>query len=154
MNRGPRPRTDRITGGGFLSKLLFTGVLTAGASFAVYLYGLRMQTLEVARAHAFATLVFAELLRALGARSETKPVWKLRFGSNLNLLAIVAGSFALQIWTHQSAVLARFVKATFINLNLCLALLAISTVPLAALEILKLVASRRQERRKDFTPNS
>ena len=50
--------------------MLLTGILTAGVSFGVYVYALKTHTLELARTHAFATLVFAELLRAFGARSE------------------------------------------------------------------------------------
>jgi Ca2+-transporting ATPase len=41
-------------------------------------YGLKTETVEVARTHAFTTLVFAELLRSFGCRSEVKPVWRLR----------------------------------------------------------------------------
>ena len=43
-----------------------------------------------ARTYAFAVLVFAELLRSFGARSETKPVWRISLFTNRNLLIVVA----------------------------------------------------------------
>ena len=54
--------------------MLFTGFITAGITFAVYLYVLKTQNPAMARSYAFAVLVFAELLRAFGARSEFTPV--------------------------------------------------------------------------------
>lgn len=139
MTRRPRSRAERITGGGFLSTMLLTGFLTAGVSFGVYLYGLKTETLELARTHAFAALVFAELLRAFGARSETKPVWRVRLLSNLNLLLVVALSFTVQVWSHHSALLAKFLKTTFVDFNDCLMLLAVSAIPLVVLEFAKLI---------------
>src|SRR5204862_281161 len=73
MKQRPRARHERITDGSFLSTMFLTGILTAGVSFAVYFYGLRSETPELARTHAFAALVFAELLRSFGGRSETRP---------------------------------------------------------------------------------
>lgn len=62
---------------GFLSTMLLTGFLTAGA-FIVYLYGLKTGTPEVARTYAF-SLVFAELLHSFGVRSDVNPVWRIPF---------------------------------------------------------------------------
>ena len=91
MKRRPRPRSERITDRGFLRTMFFTGVLTAGVSFAVYFYVLEDGNAEeMARTHAFAVLVFAELLRSFGARSETKPVWRISLFTNVNLVVVVA----------------------------------------------------------------
>src|SRR4030095_8409172 len=142
MSRRPRPRNERITDSGFLATMLLTGVLTAGVSFAVYLYGLRTETPEMARTHAFAALVFAELLRSFGARSETRPISQMNLLSHFNLLVVVAVSFTIQVWSHHNALLARFLKTTLIHLHDCLMLLAVSTVPLLLLEVLKAVNAR------------
>jgi P-type Ca2+ transporter type 2C len=149
MKRRPRARAEKITSGGFLSTMLLTGLLTAGVSFAVYLYGLKTETLELARTHAFATLVFAELLRAFGARSETKPVWRVRMLSNLNLLLVVALSFTLQVWSHHNALLAKFLKTVFMDFNDCFMLLAVSAIPLVVLELVKVI--RGSVRQKPVT---
>jgi Ca2+-transporting ATPase len=63
--------------------------LTAGVAFAVYFTCAEDGTPETARTYAFAVLVFAELLRSFGARSETKPVWRISLFTNLNLLIVV-----------------------------------------------------------------
>ena len=85
MKRHPRRRSERITDRGFLRTMFLTGFLTAGVAFAVYLYVLKTGTAETARTSAFAVLVFAELLRSFGARSETKPVWRISLFTNVNL---------------------------------------------------------------------
>ena len=79
MKRHPRQQSERITNRSFLRTMFLTGFLTAGVAFAVYLYFLKQGSTETARTYAFAVLVFAELLRAFGARSETKPVWRIPF---------------------------------------------------------------------------
>ncbi len=137
MKRRPRRRDARITDGGFLSTMLLTGILTAGVSFAVYLYGLQTETVELARTHAFAALVFAELFRSFGGRSEVKPVWRISLLSNLNLALVVALSFALQLWSHHNETLGRFLKTSLVPVSDCLLLLAVSAIPLAVLEVVK-----------------
>ena len=139
MKQPPRKRNERIADGGFLRTMFLTGALTAGVSFAVYLYGLRTETPEMARTHAFAALVFAELLRSFGARSETRPLWRMNLFSNLNLLAVVAISFSIQIWSHHNAWLASFLKTSLLSVSDCLMLLAVSTLPLLVIEARKVL---------------
>ncbi len=147
MKQPPRPKSERITDGGFLGTMLVTGLLTAGVAFAVYLYALRTQTEDIARTQAFAVLVFAELLRAFGARSETKPVWRISLLSNLNLAIVVCIAFFLQVWSHHNAVLGSILKTSFISLADCFLLLAAGAVPLLVLETLKFARSARRRMR-------
>lgn len=137
MKQPPRSRNERITDGGFLGTMFLTGLLTAGVSLAVYLYALRHESLEMARTHAFAALVFAELLRAFGARSETRPLWRMNLLSNLNLLLVVSISFSIQVWSHHNAVLAEFLKTSLMPFSDCLMLLCVSVIPLLVLEGVK-----------------
>jgi Ca2+-transporting ATPase len=118
--------------------MLLTGVLTAGVSFAAYGYGLQSDALELARTYAFTALVFAELLRAFGARSETRTLWRMKLSSNPSLLAAIAVPIALQIWSQHSELLSTFFKTTPISYRDGLVLLAVSAVPLFALEVIKL----------------
>ncbi|MBC8011717.1 MAG: cation-transporting P-type ATPase, partial [Burkholderiales bacterium] len=141
MKRGPRARAERITDRRFLRTMAFTGVLTAGVTLMVYLHALRTGTTETARTAAFTVLVFAELLRAFGARSETKPVWRIPLTTNLPLLGVILGSLALQVWSQHSAFLGGFLKTETMPFAQCLAYLALGAVPLLGLELLKL--SRR-----------
>ena len=137
MKRRPRRRSERITDRSFLGTMFLTGFLTAGVAFAVYLYGLKTETVEMARTHAFAVLVFAELLRSFGARSETKPVWRISLFTNINLAIVVAVSFGLQVWSHHNATLGRFLKTSFMPLADCFLLLAVGAIPLLVLEMVK-----------------
>ena len=144
MKRTPRPPSERITNRSFLRTMALTGFLTAGVAFAVYFYGLQTQTVEVARTQAFTVLVFAELLRSFGARSETKPVWRISLLTNLNLLLVACASFAFQIWSHHNDTLGRFLKTTPIPFTEGLLLIAVGTIPLAVLEMIKVVRNTRR----------
>lgn len=156
MTRRPRRRSERITDRGFLGTMVLTGCLTAGVAFAVYLYGLQMETEEMARTEAFAVLVFAELLRAFGGRSETKPVWRIALFSNLNLAIVVSVSFGLQVWSHHNETLGLFLKTSFLSLADCVLLLAVGAIPLVVLELVKVVrqAGSHERASRLFTPNS
>jgi len=139
MKRRPRQRAERITNRSFLAMMFVTGFLTAGVSFAVYFYGLQTGTEETARTEAFAVLVFAELLRAFGCRSETRPIWSISLLTNLNLALVVAISFSLQVWSHHSTALGQFLKTSVLSLSDCLMLLAIGVIPLVVLELIKVI---------------
>jgi Ca2+-transporting ATPase len=139
MKRRPRQRAERITNRSFLAMMFVTGFLTAGVSFAVYLYGLQTGTEEAARTEAFAVLVFAELLRAFGCRSETRPIWRISLLTNLNLALVIAISFSLQVWSHHNTALGQFLKTSALSLSDCLMLLAIGAIPLVVLELIKVI---------------
>jgi Ca2+-transporting ATPase len=143
MKRQPRPPSERLTNRSFLCTMAFTGFLTAAVAFTVYVYSLRAETVEVARTQAFAVLVFAELLRSFGARSETKPVWRISLLTNLNLLLVVCASYGFQIWSHHNGILGRFLKTSPIPFPEGLLLVAAGAIPLVVLELVKLVRNRK-----------
>jgi Ca2+-transporting ATPase len=138
MERRPRYRSESIMDRSFLGTMILTGFLTASVALAVYLYALRMETVEMARTHAFSVLVFAELLRSFGCRSETNPVWRISLLTNINLIIVVAASFGLQVWSHHNATLGGFLKTTSMPLADCLMLLGLGAIPLLILELVKL----------------
>jgi Ca2+-transporting ATPase len=145
MKRQPRRRSERITNRSFLRTMFLTGFLTAGVAFTVYLYVLKTGTTEAARTYAFAVLVFAELLRSFGARSETKPVWRISLFTNVNLMIVVALSFGLQVLSQHSATLGRFLKTAFMPFTDCLLLLAVGAIPLLVLELVKIGQHARRK---------
>lgn len=145
MQRPPRRRSESITDRGFLRTMVGTGLLTAGVAFAVYYHALQTGSLEAARAAAFAVLVFAELLRSFGARSETKPVWRIGLFSNVNLVAVVAVSLGLQVWSQHNATLGRFLKTSYLSWSDCLGLLALGAIPLLVLEAVKAFRHHRAQ---------
>jgi Ca2+-transporting ATPase len=147
MTRHPRARTERITDRGFLHTMFITGGLTAGVAFGVYVYMLKRGPTDVARTYAFTALVFAELLRSFGARSEVRPVWQISLLTNLNLVGVVAATFGLQVLSQHHAALGRFLKTSPIPFADCLGLLALGAIPLLVLEIVKVTRPVRPQGR-------
>ena len=94
-------------------------------------------------------LVFAELLRSFGARSETKPVWRISLFTNVNLVIVVAISFGLQVWSQHNATLGRFLKTSYMPFADCLLLLAVGAIPLLVLEMVKVVRHARRQRKTE-----
>ncbi len=139
MKRAPRVRSETITDRAFLQSMVLTGVLTGGVSFAVYLYCLSAFTPEFARTSAFAVLVFAELLRSFGARSTTRPVWRIAFSTNLRLVVVVLVTIGLQLLSQHSLVLGKFFKTSAVSWTDGLLLLAIGAIPFVVLEVVKVV---------------
>ncbi|MCZ7646175.1 MAG: cation-translocating P-type ATPase [Planctomycetota bacterium] len=138
MKRGPRKAGTAIADRGFLILMGATGFLTAAVAFGVYVYGLRFETLEMARTHAFAALVFAELLRSFGCRSETKTLFQVGTFTNLRLAFVVGVAFLFQVWSHHNPVLGGFLKTGMMSWSDCLMLAAVSAIPISILEIAKL----------------
>ncbi len=143
MRRRPRQRAEQLTDRSFVVTMVVTGALTAAVSFAVYLHALQTATEEMARTQAFAVLVFAELLRAFGCRSETRPIWRISLKTNVYLAGVVAITFSLQVWSHHNPLLSGLLKTSPLDLAECFSLLAIGSIPLVVLEAIKLVRITR-----------
>ncbi len=144
MKRPPRPRSERIANRSFLRPMFVTGFLTGGVTFAVYSYVLQMGSAQTARTYAFAVLVFAELLRSFGARSESKPVWRISLFTNVNLVVVVAVSIGLQVLSQHNATLGSLLKTSPMPLADCLVLLAVGAIPLFILEMEKVIRLARR----------
>lgn len=146
MKNKPAPASNAIIDGAFLFKMGATALLTAGVCLAVFMQMLKSGSVETARTGVYAVLVFSELLRAFGARSETKSIFRIRFFSNLPLVLVVAISVAFQILTHRSAALADFLKTTTIPFATGTLLLLAGSIPLIVLEILKKIRTAHGSR--------
>ena len=115
------------------------GVTGAGVTLAVYWYSLSHYSVEIARAHAFTTLVYAELLRAFGARSSTKPLWKLGLGFNLKLALVVAASIGIQLSLPHFGALGRVLDVPEMPMSHCFSLLSLGAIPLVVMELVKVL---------------
>jgi Ca2+-transporting ATPase len=144
MRRPPRGREAGIADREFVRTLVLTAVLTAGVAMGVFLYGLSFESEEMARTHAFAALVFAELFRSFSARSETRRVWELDWSSNLKLLAVVALTFSFQIASHHVEPLQSFLQTSPLQWSECIAIVFVATIPCLVLELRKTMALRRR----------
>ncbi|HAH06825.1 MAG TPA: cation-translocating P-type ATPase [Elusimicrobia bacterium] len=139
MKRPPRRRLEKITDRGFITTMLLTGFLTAGVAFAVFLFMLKRGDVGAARTYAFTVLVYAELFRSFGNRSETKPLWRIPFLSNLNLVVVVSVSFGLQVFSHHSEMLGRILRTSRLPFSEGVWLVAAGLMPLVVLEVVKMI---------------
>ncbi len=139
MAEQPRQQSGSITDRTFVANMLLSGCLTAGVTLAVYGYSLDHFSVEIARAHAFATLVYAELLRSFGARSTTKPLWRLGLGFNLKLALVVAASIGLQLSLPHFGALGRVLDVPEMPMSHCFSLLALGAIPLVLMELVKVL---------------
>ena len=146
MTRQPRGRSESITDRDFLRTMFVTGLLTGGVAFGVYVWVLKVGTTETARNYAFTALVFAELLRSFGGRSEVKPVWRIALLANIGLVIVVTVSLGLQVWNQHNATLGGILKTSPMPLTDCLLLLAVGAIPLLGLEMMKVVRHVRRQR--------
>jgi Ca2+-transporting ATPase len=96
MDRPPRPTEEAMIGRAQWSSIAGPAAVEAGLAVAVFVWALRTQDLEHARALAFSTLVFSELFRSFAARSTSRTIWQVGPLSNLRLMAVVAASLAVQ----------------------------------------------------------
>jgi Ca2+-transporting ATPase len=147
LERPPRPASARLADAAGLRTLLVTGALTAAVALGAYVFALQGGADDSsARNAAFSTLVFAELLRSFGARSETRSIFAVGLFSNLRLFAVVAASFALQLAIHHESKLAAVFGTQPISLAQCIAQIGVGAIPLAVLELRKLVLRRAAAR--------
>ncbi len=144
MKRKPRRREEKLTDRGFVGLMIATGLLTSGVALAVYIYSLGRVSQEMARDHAFTALVYAELLRSFGARSETRSVWQVGILSNVKLALVVMASMALTFWAPHNAWLGSFLKVEPMPMYHCLVLLAVGAIPLLVLEAWKFTRHRKE----------
>jgi Ca2+-transporting ATPase len=141
MTRSPRSAGAQLIDGAFIRAMLITGALTGGVALAVFVVVLQTYPLEVARTCAFTALVFAELLRSLGARSRTRPIWTMSPFTNRGLLGVLIVSVGLQFLSQHNLFVAAFLQTATIPWEGGLILLAVGCIPLLALETMKLLPS-------------
>ncbi len=97
MERPPRKVSEPIIGKPEWIQIVGTGLLEAVISLTLFWYWLHEHDEIYSRSLIFSTLVFSQLFRSFGARSRTRTFWQVGAFSNLWLLAIVAGTAALQL---------------------------------------------------------
>jgi Ca2+-transporting ATPase len=135
--RPPRRPESEIIDRPFLEWVALTGLLSAAVTLATFGYALRGgMGLAHARNLGFFVLVVEELVRSFGARSATKPIWEVGLLSNLRLLAVVAGSFALQIVISTTPLLEEIFRTSRLTFAESVAGIALATVPLCVLQAL------------------
>lgn len=100
MKRKPRAPGESIIGRRQWRGIAVIGLLEAGLMLATYWHLLGSHGEAHARNLTFTAVVFSQMFRAFGARSETRIFWKVGVLSNLWLLGVVAGTGLLQLSLH------------------------------------------------------
>jgi Ca2+-transporting ATPase len=142
MKRPPRPAGEKIVDRSFLATVIGTGLVTATVALVAYVHALGTWTTEVARAHAFGVLVFAELLKAFAMRSPARTLFEVGVTSNLRLLVVVAFTFGIQLLAYQVPFIAGFLRIPDMPWHHVLVLLALGAIPATLIEVRKIVARK------------
>jgi len=141
--RPPRDPKAQIIGRGFLSRMAVVGCFSATGTLIAFGYALyHGMSLGRARNAAFFVLVIEELMRAFGARSPDKPLWRMSLLTNLRLLWVVLASFALQLVIALSPLLEEIFQIQRLTLAECAGGIVLGLIPLSVLEIIKLLRLR------------
>jgi Ca2+-transporting ATPase len=152
LARPPRRPDEPMLGRPEWRRVLAVGVVEAAVVLAAFGWMLEAEGLIAARSFAFTTMVLSEVLRALATRSPRRLFWEVGAFSNLKLVAVVAGSIALQVGLlHVPATRALFELAEMGLREYGLAF-GLALVPVSALELSKLAARLTSERRARHRP--
>ncbi|KTD21226.1 cation-translocating P-type ATPase [Legionella londiniensis] len=138
LNRPPRATQKSMMDIAFFKRVTFVGCLTALVTLSVFAYEYLIDgDLIQAQDAAFSVLVTAELLRAFGARSQTKTIWQIGFFSNLRLFFIVSISFSLQVFIHHIPMLRELFGIEPVSFTQCFVWILLGMVPLLIIEAQK-----------------
>ena len=146
MKRPPRSPTEPLLSRHEWTSIALTAAFQTLIVVGVFSWALETRGLQTARNLAFSTLVFGELLRAFAARDSQRPFWAVGVFTNLRLLGVVVFSVALQILIHHLPVTERLFGIIDLSLEDCLLSLLLGLLPLAALELAKVLWPRRSRR--------
>lgn len=145
LRRPPRRQDAQLIDRAFLWRIVSTGVLTAGVAMLAFAYELYGDGgLTQARNAAFSTLVFAELLRSFGARSEDRTVLQVGLFSNMRLFVVVAASFLLQLIIYYPPFLEQLFGVEPISFQQGVVWIILGAAPLTTLEVVKMFRQLRQ----------
>lgn len=134
-----RPSARTFFNRRFYTEMTFVGIITTILTLGIYGYSLHADGEIVARTHAFSFLVFSELFRSFASRSDRDTYFDLGFFSNPYHLAAVAFPIAFQFSLHHFEWFNRIFKVGMISWGECVTLLALTLVPVTALEVKKLI---------------
>ena len=97
MDRKPRPKNEPIINRFMQMGIVIQTIAITSVTLTAYLLGLKLHPSqpEYAEAMAFAALTLSELGRALTARSEYYPIWKIGIFSNRYMNLAILSSVAL-----------------------------------------------------------
>ncbi len=165
MHERPRAFRASVFGARELTGAVFVGVLLGAAALSLFWLPAswpalfeaaadRPAALERARTMAFLVLALGPLVHAFNARSPLDSIWTLGWSSNRFLLLAVAVSASAELLVVGVPALRPLFMATPLSPAEWIVVLALSLVPLPAVELAKLVARALVSRRKVAPPSA
>ncbi|WP_375743574.1 cation-translocating P-type ATPase [Corallococcus interemptor] len=143
MRRPPRRPEEPMLGRREWAAVLATGLLDATVTLGTFLWALEHLSLEEARTLTFTVLVFCQVLRAFAARSAGMLHWEVGSFTNRALLAVAAGTLALQVALPEVPMLAAFFSLVPLTAAHLVGALGLGLIPVSVLELRKLVPRGR-----------
>jgi Ca2+-transporting ATPase len=139
MRRRPRQSTESMVSWSLGGTVIGQGVLLATVGLAAFWLCYEQESdLDEARSMTFSVVVYAELFRALAARSQTLTFWQLGPSTNLYVVAAVAISALLQVGIVALPFTRSIFKATPHTPWEWGFLLTLALTPAAVIELVKL----------------
>lgn len=143
LETSSRPSPKNFFSRGFYKEIGFIGIVVSVMALVIYGYSLGREGELTARTHVFSFLVFAELFRSFACRSETKTVLQLGLFSNIYHLLAVSAPIAFQLLLHHTIWFEDVFKVHMISWGECLFFIALTLLPITALEVRKLILQKR-----------
>jgi P-type Ca2+ transporter type 2C len=140
LSRPPRHPRAQLLDIEFVKTTAITGGLTALVTLSAFAFEyFNGGGVENARDAAFTVLVFSELFRSFGARSNVQPVWQLGLFTNIRLFAVVLASFLAQLIIHHVPAMQHIFGITPMSVGQGVVWIALGAIPLVLLETRKLL---------------
>jgi Ca2+-transporting ATPase len=140
MRRRPRRSSESMLSWSLGGVVLFQGALLAVVGLAAFAFGYQHEgDLDEARTLTFCVVVYAELFRALAARSRIWTFWQLGPGTNPYLFAAVAISGLLQVGIIALPFARPIFEASPHTWTEWLVLFALAFTPVTVIELTKLI---------------
>lgn len=142
MRRKPRRRDESILTARLGFAILWQGLLVGSVGLAAFAYSYLQHGHDVERARAmtFCVVVYAELLRALAARSQTLTLARLGIFTNPHLLLAIAVSGMLQLSVAVFPFTQRVFNVPAHSITEWLVIAALALTPVTLIEVGKIVA--------------
>jgi P-type Ca2+ transporter type 2C len=142
----PRAPSAPILGRAQWLQIILTGVIETVVVGAVFLWSLERTSVQEARSLAFATLVLAEVLRALGARSTERVLFEVGVFTNPHLLLVIALTITLQAAIHFLPWTEQFFGVAPLGVDDVVIALSAALIPTTLIELSRLVRRRFRSR--------
>lgn len=144
MRRPPRPPTETVLGGGLWRRVVMLSALISVLTIGTGIWAER--TDRPWQSMVFVVIVMLQLASAMTMRSDVIPIWRMSLRSNPSLIASVIANLALLLLVVYLPI-ARTLFATEPIAAGDLGILAlVACVPIAAIEIAKLLGRRSRAR--------